>query len=184
MSKTILKRVPDENVWYNFEDECYFKEDEDKVIITGNDRMQSFGSSALLDIVNGDYWDDDIDLETGEVIGYDYDMIPELEKVTGKNWQVTTIKGYSQGDWQMIYYTDEVSPARLKELEAFYMGKIDEYHVYEDENDDDHYCVFIPHDICWDGKKAICKYLGLDPKETIVYEDDGFKKVYNYKEME
>lgn len=40
----------------------------------------------------------------------------------------------------------------------------------------------VPDDIVWEGKKSICDYLGLSVDNTKIYEDDGYKKVYKYKE--
>ena len=184
MAKIILKKVPEEDVWYNFEDEVYFSEDEKRIVICGNDHFQSFGDSTLISIVKGNYYDDDVDPETGEEIGYDYEVLEELEKVTGKKWEEYGFRGYSQGDWQDAYYIpEEVSQERMKELDAFFMGKVDEFRVYEGEDDDCPYCQFIPHDVTWEGKKAICDYIGYNPEDVTILEDKGYTKVYNYVEM-
>ena len=186
MGKTIIKRVPDENVYYDWRDEVDLSEEKNDIVIFGDRHYIMFGASDPVAIIKGDYWDDDIDPESGEAIGYDYDTINELNKVCGGNWDTTEFRGYSQGDWCDVYYNKEkVSDDLLKELEIFIMGKVDEFHVQEDEdNPDDIYCVYIPHDVVWDGKKAICEYLGLKEDETIVLEDDGYEKVYKYKEIE
>ena len=170
----ILKKVPAEDVYYNFEDEVCLENDEDNLVIYGNRDFQSFGNKLYIDVIKGDYYDDEL--------GYDYSILEELKKLTGKEWDVTTIKGYSQGDWQDVYYAvDCVNAVRLKEIEDFYMGKVSEFVL---EEDDDRYSVFVPDDIVWKGKKAICDYLGLDPTDAKVLEDDGYKKVYKYKEIE
>ena len=192
MGKTILKKVPDEDVWFEFEDEVCLWDNKENVVIAGNDDFKECGDSTLLAIIKGSYYDDDettVERDDGtcydEEIGYDYETLEELEKYTGKKWDVRTMTGYSQSDWQELYYVvDEVNDARLDEIENFYFGKVDEFKLIEDEdNPDDVYNVFIPHDVVWDGKKAICKYLDLDEKETVVYEDDGYEKVTKYKEM-
>ena len=41
----------------------------------------------------------------------------------------------------------------------------------------------VPDDIVWKGKKSICDYLGLSVDSTTIYVDDGYKKVYKYKEI-
>ena len=41
----------------------------------------------------------------------------------------------------------------------------------------------LPDDIVWKGKKSICDYLGLSVDNTTIYEDDGYEKVYKYKEI-
>ena len=174
MGKTILRKIPNEDVYYNFEDEI--EVDETRFIIYGNDHFRSIGNDKLLSIVNGTYYDDEV--------GYDYETLEELKKVTGKNWEETTMRGYSQGDWQTLYYIPtEVTPEEIKTIEDFYMGKVSEFAVTEDEDEDFIYRVFVPDEIVWGGKQSICEYVGLDAVDVTVYEDDGYEKVYKYKEI-
>ena len=173
--KTILRKVPDEDIYYIFEDEVEI--DTEKIIIYGNHNFREFGDSVLLSIVSGDYYDDDT--------GYEYDIFEELEKYTGKKWKQTTIKGYSQGDWQDVYYVeDEVSKEYIEEIENFYMNKISEFRVIEDDDPDFYYIVYVPDDVVWKGKEAICMYLDLQPETTIILKDDGYEKVYKYTEID
>ena len=166
---TTLRKIPDEDMNYYFED--YMDIDESKIIICGNDHFREVGDKKLLSIVEGDYYDEDTE--------YDYETLEELKKVTGKVWDETTLRGYTQGDWQTLYYVvDEVTKEEIEEIENFYMGKVTEFQV-EDEG----YHEFVPDDIVWSGKKAICDYLGLKEEETTIYEDDGYEKVYKYKEI-
>ena len=186
MAKIILKRTPAEDVWYNFEDEVYITyevNEQQTVVIAGNNDFREFGDKTLLDIIEGDYYDEDKD-ENGETIGYDYETFEELKKVTGKDWEVRTMSGYSQGDWQEIYYAvGLVSEERLAEIENFYFGKVDEFFVSA-EDEDDSYVVYIPHNVVWKGKEAICKYLAIKPEETTILVDNGYHRVYDYEEME
>ena len=185
MGKVIIKRVPDENVYYDWNDQIDLTEEKNDLVIVGDRHYIMFGESTQVDIVKGDYYDDDIDPETGEAIGYDYDIIPELNKVCGGDWDYTEFKGYSQGDWCGVWYNkNKVSEGLLYELEVYIMGKVDEYTVQESDDEDDVYHVLIPHDVCWKGKKAICEYLGIKSDDAVVYEDDGYKKVYNYVEVQ
>ena len=173
--KTILRKVPVEDMYYRFEDEVEI--DTEKTIIYGNHNFREFGDSVLLSIVSGDYYDDDT--------GYEYDIFEELEKYTGKKWKQTTIKGYSQGDWQDVYYVeDEVSKEYIEEIENFYMNKISEFRVIEDDDPDFYYIVYVPDDVVWKGKEAICMYLDLQPETTIILKDDGYEKVYKYTEID
>ena len=99
----------------------------------------------------------------------------------GGEWATFMCRGYSQGDWAIVYYDREkVDEATLDEIDAYLMGKVSEFRVVEGE---DEYCVYVPHDVCWNGKKAICEYLGVDPEAATVLEDDGYEKVYKYKEV-
>ena len=172
--KTILRKVPDEDMYYRFEDEVEIGTE--KIIIYGNHNFREFGDFVLLAIVQGVYYDDDT--------GYKYNILEQLEKYTGKKWKQTTIKGYSQGDWQDVYYVeDEVSKEYIEEIENFYMGKITEFRVIEDD-DQDYYIVYVPDDVVWKGKEAICMYLDLQPETTIILKDDGYEKVYKYVEID
>ena len=112
----------------------------------------------------------------------DYETLEMLKKVTGKDWTETTLRGYSQSDWQTLYYVDEEDVKdEIEAIENFYMGKISEFKV--DEGDGYEYRVFVPDDIVWNGKKAICEYLGIEVEGTTIYKDDGYEKVYKYKEI-
>ena len=171
MSKTILRKVLDEDVYYNFED--YIEVDKKRFIICGNDDFKSIGDKKLISIVEGTYYDDEV--------GYDYETLEELKKVTGKVWEETTLRGYSQSDYQTLYYVDEeVDKEEIEMIENFYMGKVSEFEV---EEDGDTYHEFVPDDVVWEGKKSICDYLGLSVDSTTIYEDDGYEKVYKYKEI-
>ena len=172
--KTILRKVPDEHMYYNFEDEVEI--DTSKVVICGNRNYRKVGDKTLIDIIEGDYYDDEV--------GYDYEPLEMLNKYTNKIWVRDEMRGYSQGDWNLIYYVkDEVSKEELEEIENFYMGKVSEFTVVEDDDEDSIYHVYVPDDVVWEGKKSICDYLGLDTNTTTVYEDDGYERVYKYVEI-
>ena len=173
MSKTILRKVPDEDVYYNYEDEIEL--DDTKIIIYGNSRYKGFGDEELISVISGDYYDDET--------GYDYDTFEQLKKITGKTWKLRTMKGYSQGDWNYLYYTDDVYEGFLDEIENFYMGKVSEFTVQEEDDEESIYHVFVPDSIVWKGKNSICEYLGIDPTDTKVYTDDGYERVIRYKEI-
>ena len=160
MSKTILRKVADENTYIDFDEVGV---DLNNVIICGNIRFREYGKETLLDIVKGDYYDDET--------GYDYESFEQLEKITGKKWEKTTIRGYSQSDWQEVYYTSIISQEEINEIENFYMGKVSEFEAYEEDDEESVYCVYVPDEIVWKGKKAICEYLGLLVDETIIYEE-------------
>ena len=171
-----LRQVNPENVWYDFEDEVDFSQYEDKMVIAGNRDFKEFGDDDLIKIIKNDYYDDDetlVENEDGscyeDEIGYNYETAEELAKVSGKkNWVEGTFRGYSQSDWQTVWYVkDEVSQDELEYIEAFYMGKVDELH------DEEGVCYYVPDDITWKGKKAICDYLGLDADETTIYDYQG-----------
>ena len=168
----ILRKVPDEDMFCSF---CSFEDymgiDKSKVIICGNSRFTKIGDSKLLSIVEGNYYDEDTE--------YDYKTLEELKKVTGKVWETYIMRGYSQSDWQTLYYVvGEVTDDEIEEIENFYMGKVTEFKVEEEDCHE-----FVPDSIVWEGKKAICDYLGLKAEETTIYKDVGYEKVYKYKEI-
>ena len=169
-----LRQVNPENVWYDFEDEVDFSQYEDKVVIAGNRDFKEFGDDDLIKIIKNDYYDNDetlIENEDGscyeDEIGYNYDTAEELAKVSGKkNWVEGSFRGYSQSDWQKVWYVkDEVSQDELDYMEAFYMGKVSEF------SDEDECYYSVPDDVVWKGKKAICDYLGFKVDETEIYDE-------------
>lgn len=169
-----LKQTSPEYVLYNFEDEVDFSQYEDKMVIAGNRDFKEFGDDDLIKITKNDYYDDDetlIENEDGscyeDEIGYNYDVAEELAKVSGKkNWVEGSFCGYSQSDWQKIWYVkDEVSQDELDYMEAFYMGKVSEFC----DEDDCYYSV--PDDVVRKGKKAICDYLGFNVDEIEIYDE-------------
>ena len=171
-----LRQVNPEDVLYNFEDEVDFSQYEDKMVIAGNRDFKEFGDSDLIKIVKGDYYDYDetlIENEDGscyeDEIGYNYETAEELAKVSGKkNWVEGSFSGYSQSDWQTVWYSkDEVSQDELDYMEAFYMGKVSEF------RDEDECCYYVPDDVVWEGKKAICDYLGFKVDETEIYDEQN-----------
>jgi hypothetical protein len=167
----ILKKIPVEDTFYNFENVLDF--DNTRFIICGNPHFEDIGDEKLLSIVKGEYYDDDTE--------YDYEVLEELKKFTGKEWSEITIRGYCQRDWNTLYYVvDECTDKEIKEIEDFYMGKVTEFDI---DDNGEVYRDFIPDDIVWEGKKSICDYLGLKEEETTIYEDDGYEKVYKYKEI-
>lgn len=175
--KTIVKKVPDENVYYDWKDQVDLTEEKERIVILGDRHSVIFGESTPVSIVNGDYYDDDC--------GYGYETIEELNKICGGDWGWTDFHGYSQGDWSRCFYDkNKVSEDLLNELGIYIMGKVDEFTIQETEDEDDVYHAFVPHEVRWKGKKAICEYLGIDPEEATVLEDDGYTKVYKYKEIE
>lgn len=143
---------------------------QNNVIISGNTNFRSYGDETLINITHHDYFDNEC--------AFDYDIITELNKITGKDWQKTTIKGYSQGDWQNVYYTDNINKDMLYEIECFYFNKVKEL------VDEDYCSYYVPDDIVWKGKIAVCEYLNLDPNETTISEPYDPHTVYKYRELD
>jgi len=172
----ILRQSKPQDVYYDFEDYTGIEHEiaNKTLVIAGNRNFSEFGDDDLIKVVKGDYYDDDqmlFENDDGSCyeseIGYDYEKFEELKKLTGKEWEQTTFRGYSQSDWQDVYYAKgEVSDDRLDELESFYMGKVTEF------VDEDNCGYLVPDDVAWKGKKAICDYVGLDESDVTVYNED------------
>lgn len=175
MIKRTLKRIP-EDWYYDFEEETCFNDSFlERVIICGNSDFKSYGDKELISVIKNDYYD--------EEKGYDYDILEQLEKLTHKKWEKSCFRGCNQGDWQHIYFAiEEVSSEELHYLEDFYMGDVECFDV-EEENEEGFYQVYIPYNVCWNGKIAICEYLGFHPENTTVLVDVGYHKVYDYEEL-
>ena len=69
-------------------DEIYFDTIDkggDGIIIGGNNHYNSMGDKTLIDVISGSFHDDEL--------GYDYDVFDELKKITGKEYDSSTIRG-------------------------------------------------------------------------------------------
>lgn len=175
MGKIILKQYVDDDCYRSFEDltgydnECEGKD----ILICGNRHFHSFGDETLLAIVAGEY--DEVD--------YDRGTLGMLEKFTGKKWKQGTFSGYSQSDWQHVYYSEDIDSDYIKFLEDMYMGKYDSFKIYEEDDEDEAFWDVIPHSVVWKGKEAICEYTDYNPDLCKVLLDDGYVKVRKYKEL-
>lgn len=178
---TIIKKVPDEQTYIDFAIDCWcnalsisVSPLEQVAVLCGNTDYDSYGLKTYIDIVKGRYeFDEDED--------YAYDILEMLEKVSGKKWQHTTIRGYSQREWQDMFYVDgELDDELIERIEDFYFGKVAMFNI----NDGYEYCDFLPDRIVWKGKQAICDYLGIFPEEAKVLIDKGYVKQYKYEELE
>ena len=108
--------------------------------------------------------------------------------LTGDRWDVATIKGCSQGEWQtVIYNTRYCSDAYISELEDVYFGNIVSLGVIEDDNapvntSSVDYWDYISY--FYANKKDICEKLGLDPDNVTLYQEEEVRSVsYTYSEV-
>lgn len=158
------------DLYFDFEEEVNFEELMEDVAIYGNERMNEYGSSLVLNVIKYEICD--------EELGYDYDVLEELKKLTNKEWNVYTMRGYSQGDWQEIYYSENIDEKTIEYIENLYMGKVKAF------TSEDNF-ILIPDVICWKGKEEIKKYivenLGLDMDDISVMLIKGKRIVYDYE---
>lgn len=151
----------------------------DGVIDGGSDYM-SFGDEELVKIANGSYYDYDKD-ENGETIGYDYEVLDELKKVTGKEYDEFGLSGYSQGEWATLYAPKDTRKEIIDEIDNLFFGK---YEVYEAEDEEP---VRVPHDVTWKGTKEIKEYIAdfigyVDPSKIVIRKLTGYTRTPNYEE--
>lgn len=173
--KVIFKQLPDDQQGrIDFSNEIQETCEITGAVITGNSHLLSYGDQDYIDIINGDYEDEDV--------GYDYEPLEELKKITGVEYQKTQITGYSQSDWNNLYYQKGTNEDVLNWLETFYMGKYDEF--INDESE----ILAIPHDIVWKGSKAIKEYIskefGYDVDKLVVKKFKDYTKIANYDDFD
>lgn len=105
-------------------------------------------------------------------------ILRALHIVTGKRYDVRTIRGDSQSDWQNVYFpVDDYTRDALYILEADYFNTGSEWIV----NDD-----FSVYAYSWnsDGIRAeIADAAGSDPADVILYTFDGWQKTPVYTEV-
>ena len=170
--KVVFTQTPPEKIYVDFEDEeeelCYRKG-----CIYGNTRYRGLGDEEILQIVKSDYED--------EEFGYNYDILEELEKVTGMQYETFEIKGYSQGEWNIVYLPkDENNSKYVEWIETLFFGKYDEYYNKE------YWRIKIPHSISWKGAEAIKKEIAsetdLTMDEITLQNFTGYSRIANYEE--
>lgn len=108
-------------------------------------------------------------------------MVEILTLYTGHKWEVYTIRGYVQAEWQNVYYeTDLFSFESIKQLQSDYFNLGTEWKI-EDEND--HWFIY-----CYEHdddklKKEISDSIGYDISEIKFEKFDGYTKVAKYTEF-
>lgn len=105
-------------------------------------------------------------------------VLRALHIVTGKRYDVRTIRGCCQGDWQYIYFpVDDYTPAALDILEADYFNTGSEWIV----NDD-----FSIYAYSWnndDIRAEIADAAGVSPCDVILYTFTGWSRSPEYMEV-
>lgn len=150
-----------------FDDEYLFSNDGDGLVITGNRHFKNYGDKTLIDAINDTY--------------DEKEALDALKEITGVEYDKDEMHGYSQGDWQNIYYPVGTDQKILDEVENMYMGK---YDVFTSENGE---FVRVPHDISWNGADAIKEYIsdefGYSP-DSIVLKKKVSRKVYDDEDFD
>lgn len=112
----------------------------------------------------------------------DRDICDALTLITGQRWDVCTLRGCSQGDWQCCYYNAERwSGDALERLEMEYFNTGSEWHVY----DGDDLCTSV---YCYewsnDGiRREIADAAGVSPEDVTLQKFTGYERIAQYEEV-
>ena len=160
--KIYAKQVPPEYQESFFDPECW-----PGIIFHGNRSYKSHTTpefDAIYDRFDGDR------------------ILRALHLVTGKRYDVQTIRGCCQGDWQEIYYpVDEYTMEALEALETEYFNTGTEWIV---DPDGDSVSVYA---YSWnnDGIRAeLAAAVGVKPEDIILLTFSGWKKTAEYMEVD
>ena len=115
-----------------------------------------------------------------------------LSIVTGKNWGYGMITGFSQSDWNYVYYaTDEFSAKDIKAFEVMYFNTGTEWIIDDqdfnpetDEPEDIDGYGFYATDWHEEGiRKEIAAHVGVAPEDVVMYALDGYRWDAQYREV-
>ena len=166
----VFKRIPDDNMFdvdYYFEDDgLYGKDGGAGIVIIGNRNFTNLIYSKDEDAIKEAFDDSENKKE----------FIEKLKEITGKNYKYYGMAGYSQGDWQDMYYPEgEFSDDSLKEINAAYMGM---YSQYADEDG----TIYTVYDTGEDTLDQLAEQTGY-PRDSIkLREIKGSRIVYDYED--
>ena len=153
--------------WYFDDDSLYGDDYTDGIIIENNRRFK------------GKIYSRNHEKDIEEIIDvYDEsEILNELKKITGKEYASREITGYSQSDWNMLYYpVGEFSEEQLNEIEDAYFGK---YEVYRNRDDADEWVPVFYSDNR-PVKEIISEYTGYPESDIIVRKISGYTRTPNY----
>lgn len=120
------------------------------------------------------------------------DIAAFLSIITGRKWDVSSARGYCQGDYaDIVYCTDFYTETGIDEAGDIFFGCAKEFSVTDYENDDDteDFTVYgyIVAD-CQartdeDYKRIVCDYAGINPEDTTLEMIDrcSTHTVYSYR---
>lgn len=170
----VFDQIPDEDIYdqanYVFSDDgLYGKDYTDGLIIGGNRDYSSI-------IYSKEHKDEIKDLLYS---GYSSDeIVQELNKITGKTYVADQISGYSQSDWNNIYYpTGEFSNDYIRGIEDAYFGK---YTAYDDGNE----LVVVFDSDRRPVKEIISDQTGIPVNQIKIRKFTGYTRIPNYEDDE
>lgn len=111
-----------------------------------------------------------------------------LSIVTGKKWEYRDIRGYTQGDWNGLYYpVEEWSRERIAYFESEYFKMGSEWIVHNEENipdgpeDINGYSMYCYGDTMEEIREEIARAEGVAPSEVILYRFTGWRRSEEYE---
>ena len=170
----VFNQIPDEEIYdqadYVFSDDGLYGKDYTDGLIIGGNRDYSFI------IYSKEHKDEIKDLLYS---GYSSDeIVQELNKITGKTYVADQISGYSQSDWNNIYYpTGEFSNDSIREIEDAYFGK---YTAYDDGNE----LVVVFDSDRRPVKEIISDQTGIPVNQIKIRKFTGYTRTPNYEDDE
>lgn len=156
--------------------------------------------SEMLEVTNAYFGRDDYNAEEivalrSALIAYKYREYREqsraiadyLSAVFKEEWKTRIIRGYSQSDWQQIYYpANEWTDNDIRILEMDYFGEYSIYEIHwgieEPENPEDIDGYYM-RTYSGDPKAEIAQYECVKPEEVKLYTFAGWIKTPKYREV-
>lgn len=170
----VFDQIPDEEIYdqanYVFSNDGLYGRDYTDGLIIGGNRDYSYI------IYSKEHKDEIKDLLYS---GYSSDeIVQELNKITGKTYVADQISGYSQSDWNNIYYpTGEFSNDSIREIEDAYFGK---YTAYDDGNE----LVVVFDSDRRPVKEIISDQTGIPVNQIKIRKFTGYTRTPNYEDDE
>lgn len=65
-----------------------------------------------------------------------FHILNTLKRETGEEWKFQIIQGYSQGEWQYIFYKKTIKESTIEYIEDLYFCKYKEFEIIEDGEED------------------------------------------------
>lgn len=108
--------------------------------------------------------------------------------MTGIEYQVKTIRGCCQGDWNYLYCPATYDAKTIECIETEYFNTGSEYMVHDDDTDPEGpenitgYCVYV-HEWTDDGiRKELANCIGCNPEDLVIYNIAGTYTSYKYEQ--
>lgn len=116
-------------------------------------------------------------------------MAEYLTITTGRPWNVTTARGYCQGDYAEIVYCEDVYSRKDAEAAGeITLGAANEYSItFPAEDGSEPYTLFgyiVADCQAWrpeDAKRLVCEWEGIDPAEAVLMIPSDPRTVTTYK---